>query len=144
MTGKDPFPFGKHKGTPLDEVPKSYIKWWLDQDWASEKKDLYAYYTQGEAAVAKPEELKSNAVEDELLKLASPEFKMWWNQNYAKRLRGSELFVAHLRIALEAWNAAARFVNDSYTKDNFSDDEDPDDPDLDDLSTADTEEEPQF
>lgn len=27
MTDKDPMPFGKHKGTPLEDVPASYFHW---------------------------------------------------------------------------------------------------------------------
>ncbi len=26
-------PFGKHKGTPLSDLPNSYVIWLLDQDW---------------------------------------------------------------------------------------------------------------
>jgi uncharacterized protein (DUF3820 family) len=30
-------PFGKHKGQHIEEVPTSYIRWLLDQDWVAEK-----------------------------------------------------------------------------------------------------------
>ena len=25
--------FGKHKGEPLADIPRSYLRWLLDQDW---------------------------------------------------------------------------------------------------------------
>ena len=30
MQDSDPFPFGKHKGTPIGDVPASYLLWLYD------------------------------------------------------------------------------------------------------------------
>lgn len=27
-----PFPFGKHKGEPIGEVPESYLRWWYENN----------------------------------------------------------------------------------------------------------------
>lgn len=35
--------FGKWKGTRLGEVPDSYWRWFLKQDWATEHPDLVEY-----------------------------------------------------------------------------------------------------
>lgn len=32
LTDQDPMPFGKHKGTPLQDVPASYLAWLKDQN----------------------------------------------------------------------------------------------------------------
>lgn len=38
MTPKDsdPFPFGKYKGVPYEDVPASYLLWLGDQPWISD------------------------------------------------------------------------------------------------------------
>lgn len=36
-------PFGKYKGKKLGEVPDSYWKWFLAQDWCDEWPDLVEY-----------------------------------------------------------------------------------------------------
>lgn len=37
-------PFGKHAGTPLADVPASYLLWFYEQDWAEERyPDIYNY-----------------------------------------------------------------------------------------------------
>lgn len=33
LDDSDPFPFGKHKGRPMEEVPASYLDWLRDQPW---------------------------------------------------------------------------------------------------------------
>ena len=43
MNDEDLMPFGKHKGTPIGEVPASYLIWVLEQDWAEEWKAVYDY-----------------------------------------------------------------------------------------------------
>lgn len=30
-------PFGKHTGEPISNVPSSYLKWCLEQDWFEDK-----------------------------------------------------------------------------------------------------------
>jgi hypothetical protein len=39
----DPMPFGAHKGTPLGELPASYLLWLGDQDWIDEWPMLSGY-----------------------------------------------------------------------------------------------------
>jgi hypothetical protein len=34
LTDADLMPFGKHKGTPLGQIPESYWYWFLQQKWA--------------------------------------------------------------------------------------------------------------
>lgn len=104
-------PFGKYKGTPLSQVPDNYVDWLLDQDWFTEEggkwEDLHTYFTEGEddSPVAESEEVSRNKTEDIILNGCDPAFKSWWEQNYAKRLRDAKsvLYIAHLRIALAAW-----------------------------------------
>lgn len=36
-------PFGKHKGKRLGDVPDSYWRWFLEQDWCDEWPDLVEY-----------------------------------------------------------------------------------------------------
>jgi len=43
LSDDDRMPFGKWKGTRLGEVPDSYWRWFLRQDWAQEYPDLVAY-----------------------------------------------------------------------------------------------------
>lgn len=40
--GKGLFPFGKHEGKPIAEVPRGYLNWFLAQEWSYTKKDLRA------------------------------------------------------------------------------------------------------
>jgi len=35
LTDKDPFPFGVHKGQPMEKVPARYLDWLIDQPWIS-------------------------------------------------------------------------------------------------------------
>lgn len=39
----DKMPFGKHKGQRLGDVPDSYWRWFLQQDWAEQYPDLLEY-----------------------------------------------------------------------------------------------------
>lgn len=43
LTGTDPMPFGKHKGTPMGEVPQEYLQWIMEQDGADEDKPVQNY-----------------------------------------------------------------------------------------------------
>lgn len=37
------FPFGKHKGTPIGEVPADYLDWLDGQDWIDKHPNIKAY-----------------------------------------------------------------------------------------------------
>ena len=39
----DRMPFGKYKGQRLGDVPDSYWRWFLSQDWCDEWPDLVEY-----------------------------------------------------------------------------------------------------
>jgi len=46
MTGREPFPFGKYKGTPIKDAPKDYRNWVSGQDWAEDKiADILDYWS---------------------------------------------------------------------------------------------------
>jgi len=34
LTDQDPFPFGKYKDEPMEDVPASYLDWFIGQSWA--------------------------------------------------------------------------------------------------------------
>lgn len=107
MTSRDLMPIGKYKGQRLEDVPKGYAQWLCDQDWfISKYPDLYNFFTGGNQLVATPKEKETLSVEDEILSDCSPEFATWWDHQYGRRLRGSDLFIAHLRVAKEAWYSA--------------------------------------
>jgi hypothetical protein len=132
MTSRDLMPFGKHKGLPLEQVPRSYAKWLCDQDGFAEKNPaLYAYFTQGEAAVAAPKELATNSQEDAIFKTFPPAFKQWWDKQYGNRLRGSDHYIPHLLVASAAWAGCAKWMNDEAER-HMADD--PDDPLISDLT----------
>ncbi len=43
LTDASPFPWGKHKGTPMKKVPADYLVWCYDQKWIREWPDLNDY-----------------------------------------------------------------------------------------------------
>ena len=43
LSDKSPFPFGKHKGTPMELVPISYLNWFKQQDWSNKWPAVLAY-----------------------------------------------------------------------------------------------------
>ena len=49
----DPFPFGKHKGTPYGEVPASYLDWISQQNWLPVLSRVRAYIDYNRAALDK-------------------------------------------------------------------------------------------
>jgi len=38
---KNKWPFGRHEGKDIKDVPRGYLKWWVSQSWASSKKELF-------------------------------------------------------------------------------------------------------
>ena len=68
----DLMPFGKHKGTPLKDVPKDYFSWLKSQDWLGKWPRLAAYID--EAALMEnepPEDQRGDAWEHPLDRLKS-------------------------------------------------------------------------
>ena len=45
-------PFGKHKGSPIEDCPTSYLEWLSEQDWFIEK------FSEGAKAVGKELEFR--------------------------------------------------------------------------------------
>lgn len=43
LSDDDLMPFGKHKGQRLGQVPDSYWRWFLQQDWCNEHPRLVEY-----------------------------------------------------------------------------------------------------
>lgn len=43
MTDKDPMPFGKYRGVPMEDVPAKYLDWLIDQPWIGKWNDVVAY-----------------------------------------------------------------------------------------------------
>lgn len=111
MTGSDPMPWGKYKGTPLKVVDKNYLQWLLKQDGFAEKNPaMAAWIKNGDFASSTPKEREVLATEELLLNSASVPFRQWWFRCYGDRLRkGGEVhYIAYLRVALSAWDAANR------------------------------------
>lgn len=112
MTSKTLMPFGKWKGKPLSDVPRSYFDWLFDQDGAEEKyPDLFTWYTEGGDAskVASTEEVNLNFEEDRLLLSMPTPFKTWWVSQYGRNLTkvDSAFRLPYLRVAMTAWQAAS-------------------------------------
>ena len=43
LTDDSIMPFGKYKGQKLGEVPDSYLRWFLGQDWCDQWPELLEY-----------------------------------------------------------------------------------------------------
>lgn len=110
MTDKTPMPFGKHKGVPLDQVPKTYLTWLFDQDGAEEKyPDLFDWFCNGNAAAcATIKEVNLDHEEEQIFLSMPTPFRAWWNKQYGTNLRkvGSDFLLPYLRVATSAWQAA--------------------------------------
>jgi hypothetical protein len=117
MTGRDLMLFGKFKNTPLADVPADYVRWLTGQEGFSEKNpQLFAFFTQGEAAVSRPAEVAVINTEKALLASVSTNFTTWWMRAYGDRLRvsGELFYIPYLRVAIESWVAAeAQFAKTS-------------------------------
>lgn len=113
MTGRDPFPFGKHKGTALEDIDESYVSWALKQDWFTDPKGRWHTYAAWFKAsltgldddLATPIEHENINLERTILSTAPTEFVAFWRRAYGERLRrdGEIQYVAMLRVALTAW-----------------------------------------
>jgi hypothetical protein len=123
MTGRDPFPFGKYGplGAKLtlqqlkDEAP-DYIDWLFKQDWFESKWPKYAeWFKSGDASTSTEDERKTITTEESILSVAPIGFNSWWKTAYGERLRrdGGILYIAHLRVALAAWNGAIAYAEGS-------------------------------
>lgn len=108
MTDRDLMPFGKHKGMPMGEVPKSYLAWLIQQEGFADKNKTMAAYIRGEKTASTKTEREVVDLEAKVLADAPPAFKIWWGIAYGERLRkqGEMLYIPHLRVALEAWQHA--------------------------------------
>ena len=51
LTDKDRFPFGIHKGKPMEKVPASYLDWVIDQSWISEYPEIVEYIERNRKAI---------------------------------------------------------------------------------------------
>lgn len=111
MTTRDPMPFGKYKGTAIDDVPEDYLDWLVEQDWMSDPKGkwvpLYKLLT-GDTTCATPKENQNIVAEDALLLSMSTPFRKWWFAAYGDKLRlqGELNYIPFLRVAINSWCAA--------------------------------------
>jgi hypothetical protein len=99
-------PFGKHKGVKICDVDPSYKQWMLKQEGFREKNPDLAACFEGKAP--EPKEVETDAAEDLIMADAPDGFGDWWWKQYGRNLRAakSHLYIAHLRVALEAWKGA--------------------------------------
>ena len=110
MTGRDPMPFGKHKGIPIDDVDESYLDWLVEQDWLKDKwPKLHLLLTVGEAESSTPDERKVLDQEKPLLDPMPAAFKDFWKRAYGERMRvhGQLQYITFLRVACTTWKACA-------------------------------------
>ena len=45
LTDKDPMPFGKHEGVPMEKVPAGYLDWLSGQSWIGDWPLVEEYIT---------------------------------------------------------------------------------------------------
>lgn len=51
LKDSDPFPFGTHKGKPMEKVPASYLDWVIDQSWINKYPDIIEYVERNRKAI---------------------------------------------------------------------------------------------
>ena len=51
LNDNDPFPFGTHKGKPMEKVPATYLDWVQDQPWISKWPDVVDYIERNRTAI---------------------------------------------------------------------------------------------
>lgn len=49
-------PWGKHKDTPLRDVPKSYLRWLFEQEWIVSWPKIYLYLQEHEDELETPDD----------------------------------------------------------------------------------------
>lgn len=76
MMDTSPFPVGKHKGTPMCQVPADYYVWFMRQDWKDKYQSIVSYVH------ANAEIIKARLRAEKNTKAAYP----------AKQLTDSDLF----------------------------------------------------
>jgi len=107
VNGDATFPIGKYKGTALRDIPKSYIAWFLEQDWAEEKYgEYYNYWANGEHHKEKSFVPDETVVSEEVKLLDSMPmvFCTWWYSNYERvKVQSPSLYLSYLRVAVKAW-----------------------------------------
>lgn len=107
-------PFGKYKGTSIDDVDESYLDWLVEQDWLKDKwPKLHLLLTVGEAESSTEDERKAIDLEGPLLNPMPPTFKSFWKRAYGERMRvhGQIQYIAFLRVAIETWKEATSPLN---------------------------------
>lgn len=56
FTDQTPMPWGEHKGTPMKDVPSSYLLWLFKQPWIRDWPDVHAYLVANQDALLAEEE----------------------------------------------------------------------------------------
>lgn len=124
MTDRDLMPFGKHKGTPMCKVPKSYLTWLADQDGFEDKNpEMFLYITEGASASSSESERDMDDVEERLLKDTTEDFRKFWFRSYGERLRkngGDGIYLSYLRVAIATWTASKDPLAGALSKDQQS------------------------
>jgi hypothetical protein len=65
LTDKSPMTFGKHKGTPMGEVPGDYLQWLSGQPWITDWPAVNAYLRKNMDLITKEAEEILGGGEDE-------------------------------------------------------------------------------
>jgi len=58
LTDESEMPMGKHKGTPMANVPAHHLRWLSEQDWISKYPELQEYITENKDVI--DQELKED------------------------------------------------------------------------------------
>lgn len=110
MTLRDVIPFGKYRGTPLGDLPNSYVEWLLDQDWFKEKNaTMYKLLDEGESEETTADSERKTLDDEAVLLTPMPDdFKAFWKRSYGERMRvhGAIQYIAFLRVACTTWKEA--------------------------------------
>lgn len=55
ITDKTPMPWGKFKGTPIEDVPAEYLLWLFKQEWIKEWPDVHDYLVENQHVLLQEE-----------------------------------------------------------------------------------------